>query len=73
MMIVFKHDKNGAFICGDTTSRMTSYAYPTSANAQQARKAPMAIAADMLAGQTRQAGRMWEADYDYRNWTMLES
>lgn len=73
MAIIFKHDADGAFICGDTVTRMTSYAYPTSANAQQARKAPQAIAEDMLRGQTRHAGWTHEADYDARNWRRLEA
>jgi hypothetical protein len=71
-MIVFKHDAEGAFVCGDTETRLTSYAYPTSSYAQQARKAPAATAQEMLRGQ-RLYGFKHEYEYGARNWRRLES
>ncbi len=69
---VYRIDADGGFTCGDRATKLTSYAYPTSANAQQARRAPMAVAREMLAGQTRH-GFTHEADYDRRNWLTLSA
>lgn len=70
-MIVHAHDKEGAFICGDTATGITCYSYPSSANAQQARKVPDKIAKLALANQTRH-GFTSEIDYDARNWRRLD-
>jgi hypothetical protein len=71
MAIKYLLDKDGGFTCGDTKTRLTSYAYPTSANAQQARKVPAKVAALMLQDQTRH-GFTHEIDYDHRNWVKLD-
>ena len=72
MAIKYKLDAQGGFTVGDTAAKLTSYAYPTSANAQQAKRAPLAVAREMLAGQTRH-GFTHEIDYDARNWRTLEA
>lgn len=73
MPIVHRHDKDGGFIAGDTTSLMTCYAYPTSPHARKAkRSADMAgrVAREMIAGEQRH-GAQHERVYDERNWKRL--
>ncbi len=38
MAIVYKLDQDGGFTCGDTETRMTAYAFPTSPYATAAKK-----------------------------------
>ena len=73
-MIVYKLLPDGAFIVGDTETRNTSYAYPTSTNATQAKRKPVKVAAEM----TERANRLAECvpskfakEYDARNWERL--
>jgi hypothetical protein len=39
---------DGGFVCGDTVSRVTAYAYPTSCNARDAVRKPDSVAMEML-------------------------
>lgn len=39
---------DGGFVCGDTVSRVTAYAYPTSCNARAAMRKPESVAMEML-------------------------
>ena len=75
-MIVYNLLPDGGFVCGDTQTRATSYAYPTSDHAVAARKNPAKVAIDMV----KQANE-WlaghdvcslTANYNLRNWTELE-
>ena len=71
-MIVFSLLPDGGFICGDTESRITSYAYPTSDYADDARKYPNSVASVMLDNEKtglRILGAV--AGYDKRNWLIL--
>lgn len=72
MSIVFKLLPDGGFVAGDTESRMTSYAYPTSPLAKVARHSPKTVAEEMLAREMpffRVAPSILE--YDQRNWIIL--
>lgn len=74
MTIRYHLDERGGFVCGDTESGVTSYAYPSSTNAMQARKFPGVVAAQMVAGQAWRLGRdplPYEREYDARNWVKL--
>ncbi len=65
---------DGAFVCGDTKSGFTSYAYPTSPHAVAARRKPKETAAEMIANETAFTGRNKAPsveDYDRRNWQTL--
>jgi hypothetical protein len=48
MTILFKLDSAGGFTVGDTATGRTAYAYPTSANASQARQLPYSVATEMM-------------------------
>ena len=81
MAVTYKQTENGGFVCGDTDTRRTSYAYPTSPYATLARKMPDRIAADMMAATNRftvtgrgvVAGTDALTEYDARNWAVLEA
>jgi hypothetical protein len=47
---------DGGFLCGDTETRKTAYAYASSYYATKAAKAPLAIAAEMLAAEMDREG-----------------
>ncbi len=49
MAILHKLMADGGFLCGDTETGMTAYAYPTSTYAVAARKKPEGVAAEMIA------------------------
>lgn len=71
-MIVYSLLPDGGFVCGDTESRLTSYAYPSSINALAAKKYPQAVAILMVAGEsewTREGN--FAKEYDNRNWVKL--
>lgn len=51
MAIVFKHTPDGGFLCGDTETGLTAYAFATSPNEVASRKNPARVAAKMLAGE----------------------
>ncbi len=44
----FRMMPDGGFVCGDTVSRVTAYAYPTSCNARAAMRKPENVALEML-------------------------
>lgn len=75
MAIVFMFDAQGAFIAGDTATEMTSYAYPSSAFASQAKRAPAKVAAEMIKDTIAYGrhGFTHEIDGDYRNWAKLNT
>lgn len=72
-MVVFIFDEDGAFIAGDTRTNVTSYAYPSSANASQAKRAPIKVAAEMIKRENAYGrhGFTHEIDGDHRNWVKL--
>lgn len=71
-MIVHKLLPDGGFVAGDTESRATCYAYPTSIHANMARRAPDKAAREMLTDGWRGFPDI-VARYDAGNWAMLES
>ena len=70
MAIIHMHDKDGAFVAGDTQTGVTSYSYPSSANAAQATRAGAKVAEAVLSAQVR-FGLYDERSYDLRNWNRL--
>lgn len=76
MAIVYTFDKDGAFIAGDTKTRMTTYSYPSSSNAAQAKRMlprnRLMFAGALMKAQTRH-GFTHEIDYDHRNWVTLDA
>ena len=70
MAIVYAHDKDGSFIAGDTASRMTCYAYPSSTHATQAKRNTPKVAAEMIAGE--QPHHLSRPAYDRLNWERIE-
>jgi hypothetical protein len=81
MSLVWNLADDGAFICGDLDSRVTSYSYPTSQNASDAARAArksggsvQIIAFRILNAEKRvRYGAEHEAEYDARNWRRLNS
>lgn len=72
MAVVYKLDAAGGFTCGDTETRVTLYAYPSSETATKARKQPLVVATASLAGEAKyRTGNKIEADYDARHWAKL--
>lgn len=74
MAIVYTFDRDGGFIAGDTKTKVTSYAYPSSANASHAKRAPDRVAAEMMKSENAYGrhGFTHEIDGDHRNWTKLD-
>jgi hypothetical protein len=70
-VIVHKLLPDGGFVCGDTETRITSYAYPTSTHATSAKRNPTKVAAEMMANQVRY-GLPHEVAYDELMWGRLE-
>jgi hypothetical protein len=70
-MIVYKLLDDGGFVCGDTETRLTSYAYPTSTYAGTAKRNPLVVAEKMVQRERRYGGK-FEAFYDAQNWVKLE-
>ncbi|MBB4200600.1 hypothetical protein CCR94_18260 [Rhodoblastus sphagnicola] len=72
---------DGAFICGDFDSRVTSYSYPTSPNAEKAKRlarrgipAVKKFAVRVIDTATRsRVGCEREAEYDARNWRRINA
>ena len=71
-MIVFFLLPDGGFVCGNTESRVTSYAYPSSPYANCAINAPKTAAIRMLEDESANL-RMNQAvrKYDTRNWRLM--
>lgn len=69
MAVIHKLGADGSFTAGDTESRLTSYAYPTSPHADAARKKPERTAAAMM---RQERPSLTRGEYDRRNWQRLE-
>ena len=74
-MIVWNLESDGSFVCGDTETRCTSYAYPRSAYANRAIAGrAQDVADEMIEAQNRfrenEERAMW-ATQDNRNWAKL--
>lgn len=84
MSLIYRLDDDGAFVCGDSDSRITAYAYPTSKHARVAGRGPVMageVARIMLGQETqwRQTiarrpvqGMPDVSTQDDRNWLRLE-
>lgn len=57
MGIVYKLDAKGGFTAGDTVSKRTAYAYPSSPNAKAAKKNPLLVATQMMSVQNELVDR----------------
>ena len=69
---VFKMLPDGGFVAGDTDSRLTSYAYPSSPHAIVAKKHARLVAEDMLGSERIEYRKIPAiAEYDARNWKLL--
>lgn len=76
MTIVFKLLPDGAFVAGDTESKQTCYAFPSSSSATSARKSPERVAADMMKRESVLSDAMRDrvaVGYDARNWERLNA
>ena len=71
MAIVHKLDCHGGFTVGDTETRKTAYAYPTSTHARRARRHALVEATEMLTHEFRH-GFDHEANLDAMHWRTLE-
>jgi hypothetical protein len=71
--------EDGAFICGDLDSRVTAYSYPSSPNAEKAKRlarhgipAIMRFAVRVVTKTAKlRVGAEHEAEYDARNWRKI--
>lgn len=73
-LIVFRKLADGGFVAGDTISRRTAYAYPTSPHATIARTMPERVAAEMVASALRDPSpARIRGDYDTRNWQKINA
>lgn len=73
-MIICRHTPEGGFIAGDTETRITAYAYPSSTNATKAAlgaRAADRIARAMLAKELPRSAYPAAHSYDERNWQVL--
>lgn len=71
-MIKFALLPDGGFVCGDTDSGRTGYAYPTSPHATMARTVPERIAVEMIGSANRDnSPASIREDYDCRMWSKL--
>jgi len=72
-MIVHSFISDGGFIAGDTETLRTSYAYPTSAFACDAKRSPGKVAKEMMDAENCIDGRRYgqTLGYDARNWNKL--
>lgn len=79
MSLCWTLEPSGAFICGDMSSRITAYSYPTSPNATSAARAKSVasverLVKDILAKEASgRCGVEHEAVYDANNWRRLNS
>ena len=72
MSIEFGFTSSGAFVCGDTETRRTSFAYPTSEHATKAARSPGKVAAEMIAAANSDTAHATDPyGYDARNWRTL--
>ena len=72
-MIVYRMLDDGGFVAGDTATERTSYAYPTSTYATQAKRHPDRVAAEKMTAENihRYGNPAIFVDYDARNWSLL--
>ena len=71
---VYRILPDSSFVCGDSASRVTCYAYAASPRAHAARTNPRAFATRTLARELRThrgSARLVEA-YDRANWKLLQ-
>lgn len=76
MTIVFVLDRTGGFTAGCTETRLTAYAYPSSAHAEKAKRLPDIVAVKMLAAEAlTPSTRLYACvrEYDALNWRRLEA
>jgi hypothetical protein len=77
-MIVYKLLDNGGFVAGDTETRLTCYAYPSSVYAVTAKRNSEKIAGEMIRdemwrnGKVVRTGHCLSTEYDVQNWKRLE-
>ena len=69
VMVIYKFLENGAFVAGDTLTRITGYAYQTSINARLARQNPLKIASEMVRQQNGYQHILDE--YNAQNWELI--
>lgn len=76
-MIYYHLGADGSFVAGDSVTRVTSYAFPTSTHATKARRSPASVAKEMLDQENEFSSRAMIGDhvqqYDERNWTRLRA
>jgi hypothetical protein len=80
MAIVFTQDAQGGFVAGDTETRLTAYAYPSSPYANESRARPEDTAAKMIKGEAWRKDHQSRTflgapslrEYDGRYWEILE-
>lgn len=70
--IYFAMLSSGAFVAGDSSTKITSYAYPTSIFADGAKKNPEKVAQEMLKEELRSLhiGDLGQS-YDRGNWKLI--
>jgi hypothetical protein len=74
MAIIYKIEADGGFVCGDTNTGLTAYAYPTSPHASNAAKSPAQAqkTADAMIKAESPIRRSPNTDYyDKWNWGKL--
>lgn len=73
--IACSFDEDGGFIVGDYSTNATDYAYPTSPNAQRARRDAVATAVAMLDAENAvyRGYPPIVREYDARNWRKLDA
>ena len=76
MTIKYRYCNDGSFVAGETTSFITSYAYPTSPYANESKREPLKTAKAMLASEDWRKPCNFVPNatirhYDARNWDVL--
>lgn len=69
-MILWKILPDGDFVCGDTESKVTSYAFPRSPFATEAVKDPNGVALKMISAE-KGTPNDFSKEYDVFNWKLL--
>ena len=74
MTIVYKLCSDGSFVAGDTETRKTAYAYPTSPYAEHAKRKPDEVAQSLLSCESwrQPCGPKFMREYDANNWEVLD-
>jgi len=71
MTLLYAFDEQGGFICGDTETGRTAYAYPTSTNATKALKNPAKIAKYMMDHENT-CSRIWRDKFFSKDMERME-